>query len=161
MNKILLSLTLIASSALVAAPSWASQYAIQLEASKSPNLNRYEDLSIHGKLYTVAANKGYTRIRLGPFENKNSALNALEKVHAAGYSNAFIATYHGNDITASAADSNTAQRRYDIENFDVKTLKEWNMLSPEQQANLVYLDGELHVKNGDKFTPLDEITGKK
>ena len=35
------------------------------------------------------------------------------------------------------------------------------MLTPEQQANLVYLDGVLHVKNGNKFIPLDEITGKK
>jgi hypothetical protein len=35
------------------------------------------------------------------------------------------------------------------------------MLTPEQQANLVYLDGMLHVKDGNQFIPLNEITGQK
>ena len=161
MKKTLLLLTLVSSSAFVAVPSWANQYAVQLEASKSPDLNRYKDLGVHGNLYTVAADKGYTRTRLGPFENKNKALAVLYKVRASGYSDAFIAKHHGDDITSSSADLNTTRRHYDIENFDVKTLKEWNMLSAEQQANLVYLDGRLHVKNGDTFTPLQEITGNK
>jgi hypothetical protein len=48
-----------------------------------------------------------------------------------------------------------------MENFDVRTLKEWKLLTKEQQANLVYLDGKLHVKNGNDFIPLEEIIGRK
>lgn len=158
MKKILILLTLITGSA------WASQYAVQLEASKSPSLDRYKDLSEYGRLYTVAANNGYTRTRLGPYENKSKALDVLDKVQAAGYTDAFIAKQQNGDTTpsvSSSVKSHTSKRQYDIENFDVKTLKEWKMLTPEQQANLVYLDGILHVKNGNKFIPLDEITGKK
>ena len=160
MKKILMLLILITAPALVTVPAIASQYAVQLEASKSPDLNRYQALSVHGSLYTVAASNGYTRTRLGPYENKSKALDVLDKVKAAGYADAFIAKQQNNDITASVA-SHPVKRQYDIENFDVKTLKEWKMLTPEQQANLVYLDGKLHVKNGNKFTPLHEITGNK
>ena len=135
---------------------------MQLEASKSPNLDRYKDLTEHGRLYTVAADHGYTRTRLGPYENKSKALDVLDKVHAAGYTDAFIAKQQNGDTTSSVSSSMkspASKYQYDIENFDVRTLKEWKMLTPEQQANLVYLDGVLHVKNGNKFIPLDEITG--
>lgn len=160
MKKLLRLLTLVAGSALVTA-SWASQYAIQLEASKSPNLDRYQALSVHGKLYTVVANNGYTRTRLGPYKNKDQALAVLDKVHAAGYLDAFIAKHQSSEITTSSVNSKVAKQIYDIESFDVRTLKEWKMMTPEQQANLVYLDGELHIKNGDNFIPLDEITDEK
>ena len=163
MKKILMLLSLVIAPALITVPAMASQYAVQLEASKSPDLNRYQALSVHGNLYTIAASNGYTRTRLGPYENKSKALDVLDKVKAAGYADAFIAKQQGGDITASVSSvaSHPVKRQYDIENFDVKTLNEWKMLTPEQQANLVYLDGKLHVKNGNKFTPLHEITGNK
>ena len=160
MKKILMLLTLVTAPALITVPAMASQYAVQLEASKSPDLGRYQALSAHGNLYTVAASNGYTRTRLGPYENKNIALDVLDKVKAAGYADAFIAKQQSSDITSSVA-LHPAKRQYDIENFDVKTLKEWKMLTPEQQANLVYLDGKLHVKSGNKFTPLHKISGYK
>ena len=82
-------------------------------------------------------------------------------MHQAGFPNAIIAKHQNNGATPPPSImSKSAKHQYDIENFDVKTLKEWKMLTPEQQNNLVYLDGKLHVKNGDSFIPLSEITGQ-
>ena len=108
------------------------------------------------------------RTRLGPFFNKHVALDVLEKVQASGHTDAFITNYLGDgsimpDDVRKTKDTSahTAGQQYDIENFDVRTLKEWELLTPEQQANLVYLDGALHVKNGYDFAPLYEIIAKK
>lgn len=165
MKKTLMLLTLVAGSSLITEAAWASQFAVQLEASKSPDLNRYASLSVHGKLYTVNTDNGYTRTRLGPYENKSKALEILEKVRAAGYADAFVAR-HDNGVSTSSAPAPAkppaGKVRYgDIENFDVKTLKEWSMLTPEQQKNLVYLDGKLHIKDGNNFIPLHDIAGQQ
>lgn len=159
MNKTLLSLILIIGSLLFSLSSFASQYAVQLEASKSPDIGRYESLSAYGKLYTIAADNGYTRTRLGPYASKTKALEVLDNVRAAGFTDAFIAKQQSG-TKSTANQSVTTKGQFDIETFDVKTLKEWKMLTPEQQANLVYLDGKLHVKNGNEFTPLNEIIGQ-
>lgn len=162
MNKILFSI--VAASAMISSQVLASQYAVQLEASKSPDIKRFQALSVYGKLYTVTAENGYVRTRLGPYDSKGKALDVLEQVHQAGYTDAFLAKQKpgkANSPLVSSAVPNKRTHKYDIETLDVKTLKEWKMLTPEQQANLVYLDGELHVKNGSRFIPLSEITGTK
>lgn len=146
--------------ALFTQQGWAGQYAVQLEASRTARMSHFEPLRVHGNLYTESSDNGYIRTRLGPYENKNIALDILKDVRAAGYTDAFITRHHGNTDKSLSSSSYSSIHKYDIDNFDVKSLKEWKLLSPEQQANLVYLDGVLHVKNGDNFTSLDEITGQ-
>lgn len=146
---------------IVAGPVSAGQYAVQLEASKSPQLERYKQLSVHGELYTVAADNGYIRTRLGPYDSKAAALAVLEQVHEAGYADAFLAKYNSGGITAGSSVASSASRhQYDVENFDVRSLPEWGNLTPEQQSNIVYLDGVLHVKNGDEFIPMEELVSQ-
>ena len=146
MKKIVMTLMLVTGTVFVMNQVSADQYTIQLEASKSPDLTRYAHLGEYGNLYKVNAGKGFVRIRLGPYVNKHVSLDMLDKVQAAGHADAFITNYLGDG----------SGKRNDIENFDVRTLKEWKLLTPEQQTNLVYLDGALHVKNGSDFTPLYE-----
>jgi hypothetical protein len=143
---------------LITEQGWADQYAVQLEASKSPSLERYEALSVHGNLYTVSGDNGFIRARLGPYESKDRALDILRDVRAAGYTDAFIARQQSSDVTKPSMESKRTKHEHDSKIFDVRTSKEWKMLTPEQQANAVYLDGVLHVKDGDQFISLDEIT---
>ena len=168
MKKLVMVLMLATGSVFVMNQVSAGQHTIQLEASKSPDLSRYAHLAEYGNLYKVNAGKGFVRTRLGPFVNKHVALDMLEKVQTAGHDDAFITKYLGDgsimsdDLTEiKDTSSHMAGKRNDIENFDVRTLKEWRLLTSEQQANLVYLDGALHVKNGSDFTPLYEIIRKK
>ena len=142
---------------LVTGQGVAGQFAIQLEASRSPGLDQFQALSRFGRLYTETAQSGYIRTRLGPFANKAMALDVLQKVHAEGFTKAIVARHQDNANAALPAPAIAPNHRHDIDSFDVKTLKEWNLLTSQQQKNLVYLDGELHIKNGDEFTPLDEV----
>jgi hypothetical protein len=144
----------------VTGQAMAGQYAVQLEASRSPSLAKFQELSAYGRLYTETTEQGYIRKRMGPYENRIEALDVLKQVHAAGYKDAIITRQQGSSAASSHA-VNTPNYAYDIEKFDVKTLKEWKLLTPEQQKNLVYLDGKLHIKSGDQFTPLNEVISGK
>ena len=73
--------------------AFANQFAIQLEASRAPSLERYQTLSLYGNLYTEATDNGYIRTRMGPYLSRETAHNALDKVTAAGYTDAFITRY--------------------------------------------------------------------
>ena len=156
--KKLLILTL-----LVTAPVTAGEYAVQLEASKNPDLSRYQTLHEYGNLYTISADNGYIRTRLGPYKNKSTALEILEKVHAAGFNDAYVAKKQNAASTVSKTSISSSMRRSEnsIESFDVTTIEGWETLTPEQQANVVYLDGTLHVKSGELFTPVTEVISNK
>ena len=167
MKKIAMMLILATGSMFAMNQVSAGQYTIQLEASTSPDLNRYAHLGEYGDLYNSKVGKNLVRTRLGPFVDKHVALGVLEEVQTAGHADAFITRYLGDGAVMpneSTNMKNTAstitRKRNSIENFDVKTLKEWKLLTTEQQSNLVYLDGSLHVKNGSDFTPLYEVIRK-
>ena len=125
----------------------AGEFAIQLTASKTPQLAPFTQLEQFGNLYTTDAGNGFIRTHLGTFSGKQAALEALTKVHAAGYPNAFLVNAGAN---ASATVENSSPTNY------LQDSTKWQMLSAEQQANVVNLDGTLHIKNGDDFTPLTE-----
>ncbi len=129
----------------------AGQFAIQLTASKTPQLAPFMQLEEFGNLYTTDAGNGFIRTRLGTFSGKQAALEALAKVHAAGHSNAFLVNA---DSDTGAIVENSSPTNY------LQDSTKWQMLSAEQQANVVNLDGTLHVKNGDDFIPLSEFINK-
>ena len=131
----------------------AGDYAIQLSASKSPQLTAYKPLEKFGNLYTTNADNGFIRTRLGTLHGKQIALETLAKVHAAGYPNAFLVnadTIVGTDMTIKESTSA----------YDSQSSPEWQMLNAEQQANIVNLDGVLHIKDGENFTPLSAAIKK-
>lgn len=127
----------------------AGDYAIQLSASKSPQLTVYKPLEKFGNLYTTTTDNGFIRTRLGTLHGKKIALETLAKVHAAGYPNAFLVN----------ADTNVTAKTPTPE-YNSQNAPEWQMLNAEQQANIVNLDGVLHIKEGDNFTPLSKVIKK-
>ena len=150
-------LKLVALLSFIPAQGLAGDYAVQLEASKLPDVKRYEALRVHGNLYLTAGDNGYTRTRLGPYEHKDEALDVLQKVRAAGYADAFLAEQQPGDGSSSSTRIGANSQPDDIEHLDVSASKEWKMLTPDQQANLVYLDGVPHIKDGERFIPLDVV----
>jgi len=133
----------------------ADTYAIQLTASKTPQLASFVQLEELGNLYTTAAGNGFIRTRLGPYPNKQIALETLAKVHTAGYSTAFLANYIAGENSNPGMTTENSSSTYGLQGSS-----EWQMLSAEQQANVVNLDGTLHIKNGDEFTPLSTFMNK-
>ncbi len=135
--------------------TYAGTYAIQLAASKTPELATFASLEEFGNLYTTDAGNGLIRTRLGPYLSKQTALEALTKVHAAGHSTAFLANAGSDDMGSgtSMTFENTSSN-YQQDSTELQGLSE------EQQANVVNLDGTLHIKNGDDFIPLSEFVNK-
>ena len=133
----------------------ARDYAIQLEASKSPQLDKFTELEEFGNLYITDAGNGFIRTRLGPFSDKHMTLDILKKVKAAGYPSAFLAIENNDAIESSAISSTYTGSTHIMQNAP-----EWNLLTAEQQANVVTLDGTLHIKNGNDFIPLSEFVKK-
>ena len=127
----------------------AGDYSIQLSAARTPQLAAFTALEKFGNLYTTNANNGFIRTRLGPFYSKPAALETLAKVHAAGHPNAFLVN----------ADANTSIKTSTLE-YNPQTLPELQMLNAEQQANIVNLDGVLHIKEGVNFIPLSKVIKK-
>lgn len=137
--------------------TWAAQYAIQLEASKAPNLEFYRALSIYGNLYTVDTNQGYIRTRLGPYSTRNEAQRVLKQVHLAGFNDAFISKEQSEKDVSSLGLPMPIDAAY---NFKVINIKEWKKLTAEQKAGLVSQNGVLHIKTGDTITPLKDLPAK-
>lgn len=130
----------------------ARDYAIQLAASKSPQLDKFTELEEFGNLYITDAGNGFIRTRLGPFSDKQMTLEILNKVKAAGYPNAFLAIEKNAAIENSATSSTYTGSTHIMQNAP-----EWNSLTPEQQANVVKLDGTFQIKDGNNFIPLSEF----
>lgn len=130
----------------------AGDYAIQLSATKTPALSQFASLEEFGNLYTTNADNGLIRTRLGPFYGKEKALEALAKVHTAGFQNAILVNADTNSNINNTVTTNS-------ENY-LQDSVEWQSLDSKQQANVVNLDGVLHIKEGDNFTPLSKVLGK-
>lgn len=138
--------------------AYSSQYSIQLDNTKKPSLEHYEVLNIYGALYTVSDRSGYTQIRLGPYADKQIALDALHEVRVAGYKQSYLMKHQ---FLKTVITDYTAKQRFDFNSIDIKTILDtktlniWNNLTPVQQSNLVYREGKLQIRNGNKLTPLD------
>jgi hypothetical protein len=133
----------------------AGEFAIQLTASKTPQLAPFTQLEEFGNLYTTDAGNGFIRTRLGTFSGKQAALEALTKIHAAGYKTAFLVNADSTDMN-----SGTSMTAENTSSTYLQDSTEWQGLTAEQQANVVNLDGTLHIKSGDNFIPLSEFVNK-
>ena len=138
-------------------------YTIQLEASKQPDLNRYSTIEQYGVLYTEETNRGLVRVRIGNYDSTSEAKSALGQIKSQGFNDAYITVTSADAgatsqpladsyslIPASSAPGDTPIR-------SPESLPIWHDLSEEQRANVVYLDGVLHIKEGDTFTPLSQF----
>ena len=150
---------------LISSQAFAEQYVVHLDTSKSPDLLNYEELSIYGNLYTVEDSNGLTTTLLGPYEDKKAAKEILGEVHVAGHYAAYVSEYKSTDVSTVMSDN--AKHQYSIANFDVKRLldgkmlEKWNMLTPQQQASITYLNGELQVLDGEEYVTLKDFTASK
>lgn len=71
-----------------------SGYAIQVAAISNPNLSSFNDLSRIGQVYFKNENSKY-KIRVGVFQSRREAENALGRVRSQGYPGAFIVSEKG------------------------------------------------------------------
>ncbi len=131
--------------------SAAAEYVVQIGALSRANPGFAAPAMSVGTVMTSETETGLTRYRVGPFASRSEARAAKAKLQAAGYADAYVSRIQTLPDVASAPPS-PSKGASPPGSVDISTLPE------EVRAKLVYLDGELHIKEGKKFVPLSKYT---
>ena len=140
----------------------SEDYDVFLTTANDSQVNKYEGFNIYGQLHTLKDKEGKVQTRLGPFSDRYDAQEVLNEVRVAGHSGAALIVHEG----THRVDSHSVNygERYNSNKVDIRslldkdTLIQWNKLTPAQQASISYFNGELLVKDGDKYVTMDDFT---
>ena len=78
-------------------------YSIQLEASRQPNMAKFDRIRHYGTLYIEDAGRGLKRVKIGYYYSRFEAKRVLNSIRREGFNDAFIAP-----TTSSARNRNSA-----------------------------------------------------
>ena len=159
-----------------------SLFSIQITATEAPNLTFFKEATGFDSLYSEETKSGLVRIKLGSYTSRNAAERDLIKIKNKGFPDAFVTSYTGKKLSKatklkkSPLVSNKKVRiinkpkENDLlppnsEEVAISEPKEnkllppssspaWSKLTETQKRNVVYVDGILHLHEGDKFIPL-------
>lgn len=135
-----------------AGPSTAEDYVVQFGALKQPYEAYAEKARQIGSVLTVSTKNGFTLYKLGPYESGTSAREAMGRLRSAGYRDAYLKL---NVAQSSLSDARLAGTTA-MPSKAVASGQDISMLPDSVRSKLVYVDGVLHVKEGDRFTPLTQ-----
>jgi len=141
-----------------------SPLSIQITATEAPNLAFFKESTGFESLYTEETESGLVRIKLGAYVSKKDAEKDLNEIKNKGFPDAFITSYTGKETIKPAAKPKKTPPILD-EEIAINEPQEnkllppssspaWSKLSEAQKRNIVYVDGILHLHEGDKFIPL-------
>lgn len=139
----------------------AAEYAIQVGAFKSPTQTFAENLRSYGEVNTSQSSSGITIFTVGRYGSVDEAKGDLNRI-AADYPGAFVRNMPSAagsvDVASMASGASTAATRKVATQQRKKSpdTQLWDSLSDSERRRVVYLDGVLHLKQGDQFVPLDE-----
>ncbi len=134
---------------LSASAASAAEYVVQIGAFRRPSQDFAAAARQVGEVTTVVTSSGVTLFQVGTFGSFSEANEARSSLRAAGYADAFVRRARRSAASlpaVSAAPPAEGATRFE-------------RLPAELQARTVYLDGRLHVKEGDRFIPLSEYEG--
>lgn len=122
----------------LASISFAGDFTVQLAALSKPNPEFETQAANHGEVRTSASPEGLIRYRIGHFDTLFDAEEFVIKLRNEGFTRAYVVAL---SETAVAIESSTE-------------LPELGSLPSDVRDQVVLLDGELHVKEGDNFIPV-------
>ncbi|MGB5326115.1 MAG: SPOR domain-containing protein [Pseudomonadales bacterium] len=123
-----------------------ARYSVQIGAYASPAPGLRESLVAFGSV-SIDNSGELSRYLVGNFSNRGEAELLRDELQREGFADAFVRSIGG----GPAAPSHSAHHHRDIPAAEQSKL---DALSAEQRSNVVYLDGVLHLKEGDTFRPL-------
>lgn len=139
----------------------AAEYAIQVGAFKSPSQNYAENLRSYGEVNSSQSSSGVTVFTVGRYSSVDEAKSDLNRI-ASDYPGAFVRNLPSSASSASnignIGSTRSAAPRKAATQQSRKTpdTQLWESLSESERRRVVYLDGVLHLKQGDQFVPLAE-----
>lgn len=133
-----------------------ADYTVQIAALRQPSAGLFDSASRFGEVRMVKTSEGITRYQVGRFANAGDARPIRDRLRSAGYTDAFVRHVPNLD-----ADGATAITTID----EVSKLPSVSSAAadvPEEvREHMVLLDGELHVKDGDRFVPLEAYRAQR
>ena len=144
MRKIRIAILL---SGLIPFVAHANGYTVQIGTYRNPDRDLIEDqVADIGEINTATTTSGMIEYLVGPFATDGEAQGALQRLQAAGFGDAFVRR------TADSREHAQAHGQRFPQEEESELL---SSLSEEERRTVVYLDGRLHRKIGDRFIPLD------
>lgn len=134
-------------------------FSIQIAATKSHSLAFFKRTTNYDTLYADDRGSGLIKIKLGSYGSHEAATKHLTKIRKNGFPDAFITPYTkkiriNSDYKKSFSTDSRTKTSIVKERLDPKLTSAWPKLTAVQKQNIVYVDGELHLHEGDKFIPL-------
>ncbi len=144
--------------------AWAAEYAIQVGAFKNPSQAFADEVRQFGEVNTAQNSNGITVFTVGRYDSIDSAQSNLDQVQAR-YPGAFVrnmpssASNAGSNLRPQASEATAAATKKVEQAVASNTTPEaklWESLTDSERRRVVYLDGILHLKQGDNFVPLTD-----
>lgn len=138
--------------------AFASEYVVQIGAFSNDVREYLEPARSYGQIVERATSSGATSYSVGPFGSEVDARTAL-KLLQEHYPDAFVRRHWGEraeTTTGPIAVEPVIARTGNLSNE--QTLAN---LTAEERERVVYLDGILHVKEGDEFIPLAQYQHRR
>ena len=148
---------------LTAAIPASAEYTIQVGAFSKPSQAFADQLRELGEVNTAQNGRGMTVFTVGRYESASAAKADVERVRLR-YADAFVRAMPEAARSASVAMTTPAPRqpqaaspaRSRLVSGTSQNSELWDGLTDEERRRVVYLDGVLHLKQGESFVPLAE-----
>lgn len=131
----------------------AASYSVQIGAYKDPAAAETTRASDIGEITMHPGRDGLTRIRVGHFESEQDAQLALQRVRSAGYADAYISNERGRAVGHQQQRLPHSLPMAYSEDQRLNAAKA--KIPADQHGNIVYLDGQLTLKEGNTFRSLE------
>lgn len=158
LTSLTLSVFLASSATLLSGSATAGHFTIQVGAYKDLSREVLDKAESLGAVDTVRSGS-ITKVTVGEYSDRATASAALPAVQSAGFSDAFVRQVEHSDGSASASAKTPAHGAHahgkDTHVHLPQAIeKRISELTEEQKSKVVLLDGKLHLKEGNTFTPL-------
>ena len=156
--KIALAIVAALTSSMASTTTLADHYAIQVGAYRNIDTTLQNQLEVLGKVNLVQKGS-ITRVLIGEYSDRQSATNDLARIQNSGFADAFVRSLDHSQTT-NAADAHQSKLGEHSHGGETHThlpnaiQAKIDKLSPAQRQNVVLLDGQPHLKQGENFIPL-------
>jgi len=152
----------------------SQEYVVQVGVFRYPTDALFAKAESLGTITTQQAS-GLTKLFVGKYDSLEAANDDLYRIQASGFADAFVRKLDAKTVSDRSAIPQTQQASFQRPSEPSATHKhahehapgtpahrhlnasdqeKLNALSDEERQQAVYLDGKLHLKQGDQFIPL-------
>ena len=125
-------------------------YSVQIAAYKILPDDFIESAEKYGSVHTSLLGE-LTRVSVGNFDDRSTAQSLLSQLKQVGYKDAFISRI-SSSMTSNQNPSKTHHRQ--SQSNPISEMAKFRNLPDADKESAVFIDGKLHLKEGNRFIPV-------